>query len=227
MELTYSALKARQREIRHTFSESLALRTHRSLSWLDRAERETGDTDAKFIFLWIAFNAAYAHEIPDKAGFSERRLYLLFFRKLVELDREKLVYKLLWENFSGPIRLLIENEFVFRPYWEYRNGRYSEEEWLELFGRSKASAKRALARMNSEKVMAIAFDRLYVLRNQILHGGATWNSSVNRRQVNDGARFLERVVPLLVHLMMENPDATWGEPTYPVVSLPIGSRNPS
>ena len=29
--------------------------------------------------------------------------------------------------------------------------------------------------------------------------------------------FLESVVPLLVHLMMENPDAVWGDPCYPVV----------
>ena len=32
-------------------------------------------------------------------------------------------------------------------------------------------------------------DRLYTLRNQMLHGGATWNSNVNRDQVTNGQQF--------------------------------------
>lgn len=28
-------------------------------------------------------------------------------------------------------------------------------------------------------ILSILFDRLYVLRNQLVHGGATWNSDVN------------------------------------------------
>jgi len=34
------------------------LRVHRSISWVDRAEAELDDHDARFLFLWIAFNAA-------------------------------------------------------------------------------------------------------------------------------------------------------------------------
>ena len=32
-----------------------------------------------------------------------------------------------------------------------------------------------------------------------------------------GARILGDVVPIVVHLMMENPHQVWGEPCYPVV----------
>ena len=39
----------------------------------------------------------------------------------------------------------------------------------------------------TQKVMGIMFDRLYTLRNQLLHGGATWNSNVNRSQISQGA----------------------------------------
>ena len=38
----------------------LSLRLHRALSWLNRAEQLADDPDSQFIFLWIAFNAAYA-----------------------------------------------------------------------------------------------------------------------------------------------------------------------
>jgi len=59
--LNHHNLKTRQRETRDKFPEALSLRVHRALSWLNRAEQETEDIDAKFIFLWVAFNAAYAN----------------------------------------------------------------------------------------------------------------------------------------------------------------------
>jgi hypothetical protein len=62
------------------------------------------------------------------------------------------------------------------------------------------------------------FDRLYVLRNQLVYGGAIWNSSVNRDQVRDGTKVLGWLLPVMVDIMMDNPDHDWGKPFYPVVS---------
>ena len=76
-------LKARQRAMRDSFAPSLSLRTHRALSWLGRAESETADDDARFLFLWIAFNAAYANEIHDRRAFTERKLLMRFLDRLV------------------------------------------------------------------------------------------------------------------------------------------------
>ena len=50
MDFSYQALKARQREIRDGFPESLGLRTHRALSWLNRAE-PAEDADGRFIMM--------------------------------------------------------------------------------------------------------------------------------------------------------------------------------
>jgi len=50
-----------------------------------------------------------------------------------------------------------------------------------------------------------------------VHGGSTWHSSVNRGQVTDGARILSDIVPIIIHLMMENPHQLRGDPCYPVV----------
>jgi hypothetical protein len=62
------------------------------------------------------------------------------------------------------------------------------------------------------------FDRLYVLRNQVVHGGATWNSSANRDQLRDGTRILGTLLPTIVDLMMDHPAEDWGRPWYPVVA---------
>ena len=63
--------------------------------------------------------------------------------------------------------------------------------------------------------MEILFDRIYTLRNQLIHGGATWLSKVNRDQVRDGSRILIELVPAMIHLVMENPDDGWGDVCYP------------
>ena len=67
------------------------------------------------------------------------------------------------------------------------------------------------------RILSILFDRLYVLRNQLVHGGATWNSDVNRDQVRDGASLLGCLLPIFVDLMMDNPQHEWPMPNYPVV----------
>ena len=52
--------------------------------------------------------------------------------------------------------------------------------------------------------------------NQLLHGGATWNSSVNRSQVATGAAIMAALMPRFIDGMIEHPDADWGSPRYPV-----------
>jgi hypothetical protein len=210
-------LKARHRAMRGSFAPSLSLRTHRALSWLGRAESEAADDDARFLFLWIAFNAAYANDIHDRRAFTERKLLMQFLGRLVRLDRDELLHQIVWEQFSNSIRLLLHNHFVFQPFWDYQAGRIEEDEWKKAFDRSKASANRALGRTDTKRVLAEIFDRLYTLRNQIVHGGSTWNGDVNRGQMKDGANILGYLVPTVIHLMMENHNELWGDACYPVL----------
>jgi hypothetical protein len=218
-EFSFDILKARQREIRDGFPESLGLRTHRALSWLKRAEQEAEDDDACFIFLWIAFNAAYAQEISNVEDLSEHRVQVDFLQRLIDCDQQQLLYTLVWDQYSGPIRLLIDNRYVFQPFWRFQLGQLEEAKWQQLFDGSKKSAHKALREIDTRKILAVMFDRLYVLRNQLMHGGATWGSGVNRSQVKDGANILGQVVPVIIHLMMEHPKKDWGEPCYPVVEV--------
>ena len=160
--LTHAILKAKQRELRAGFPETMGLRAHRSISWIGRAQQATDD-DGRFIFLWIAFNAAYA-------------------------DEE-----------------------------EHHNGIAGFEDWEERFRTSQRRFARALQARDTVAVLSLVFDRLYVLRNQLVHGGATWNSRVNRDQVRDGAAILAFLMPVFVDVMMDHPGEDWGRPFYPVV----------
>ena len=115
-------------------------------------------------------------------------------------------------NFSELVEPLLNNEFVFQPYWNDREG-LGYGDWLKPFYRSRSNVERAFDKANTLVILNNLFDRLYVLRNQLMHGGATWQSSVNRAQVGDGARIMAFLVPLLVGQMMANPGEDWGSPT--------------
>ena len=217
MKLDYKSLKSRHRKERENYHINLNLRVHRALSWLDKAENTTQDHDAKYIFLWIAFNAAYASEYDANSELSEQSVFDRFFTKICELDKSGLLYQLVWEEFTGSIRLLLNNKFIFKPFWEFCRGVISDKDWQLRFDESKKLANKALAQKNTTFILKLIFSRLYTLRNQMLHGGATWNSQTNRDQVRDGAAILTKLVPAIICIMMDNPDTLWGDPCYPVV----------
>ncbi len=193
-------------------------RMRRALSWLGRAEKEmeADDPDAAFIFYWIAFNAAYAQDRPRDPGLGEQTFFIGYFRTLLDFDSDHVIYNAIWERFSGAIRILLENQFVFQPFWNDLTGK-GDGKWEERFEASKRAVHRALANRDTLRILRILFSRLYTLRIQLMHGGATWSGSRNRRQVEDGTAILALLVPAFIQLMMEHPDADWGQPYYPVV----------
>jgi len=209
------ALKAKLKQSQELHSEPSRIRLHRAISWLARSEKETGDSDAQIIFLWIAFNAAYARLFGFEK--TEREQLQLFIETLVSSDKEKRLQKSLFEQFSGPIRVLIENKFVFEPFWRDLREHDDSGRWQLQFEESKKLALRAVMANQTEIVLTIVFDRLYVLRNQLIHGGATWNSKVNRSQIHDAVKILNSLIPIIIDLMLDHPDLEFGETLYPVV----------
>lgn len=216
--IDYAALKYKQRALRDGFPESMGLRVHRAISWIGRSEACDDDGDARFIFLWIAFNAAYADEQEfQTTAPGERASFVDFFVKLDHLDNDQRIYEALWQRFSGPVRMLMENRYLFNPFWQHHNGIHGFDDWHVRFKASARSFAQSFQAGDTARVLGFVFDRLYVLRNQIVHGGSTWNSSVNRSQVQDGAEILGFLMPIFVDIMMDNPNEDWGSPFYPVV----------
>ncbi len=216
--MNYQQLKHRHRQLRDNQAPELATRIHRSLSWLQRAEREADDVDARFIFLWIAFNAAYAQELPADAQYSETGAFNNFIERLLQSDGGNLLYDILWDEFMDSITRLLENRYTFGPYWKHQKGLIDADSWQHSFEGCRIAARKAFENMNSLTTLGIIFDRLYVLRNQLIHGNATWNSRLNREALHDGSAILGRLVPTMIHLMMEHPDKDWGPICYPVVA---------
>ncbi|MFT4746222.1 MAG: hypothetical protein ACI8XG_000292, partial [Congregibacter sp.] len=129
-------------------------------------------------------------------------------------DQNKGLTKLVWLVYPSSIRLLLDNQYVFQPFWDHQNGHNNAANWQEKFDKAKQQAYTALANQQTDKIIELVMTRL-TLRNQIMHGGATLNSNVNRSQLNDGVNLLGKLVSIIIVVMMDNPHALRGE-GYPV-----------
>ena len=63
------------------------------------------------------------------------------------------------------------------------------------------------------------FLRLYTLRNQVFHGGATYGTGRGRKQIKHGSFIMANLVPVILDIMeadiYENPSSeVWGEVAY-------------
>ena len=209
-------------------------RLTRSISWLDRAHAGNG-ADAACVFSWIAFNAAYA--INRNADFRERprkgtngNADLSTSSMVVPLDAER-IYQHLANELSASIRELVGNEYVYHGFWRSLGDEpFDWASWpgREQFERECDDVDRLLRSYRSNRrlskprvravrrVLTVLFDRLYVLRNQLIHGCATHQGQLNRRQVNEGALILTSLIPIFIDIMADHPRENWGPISFPV-----------
>lgn len=204
---------------------NLALRTYRAISWLEQAEqaREAKDPDLTFTMYWIAFNAAYAKDLSRIR--SEKDAFSAFFNHLLNLDdRRGVIADAVRSHRPDPIDGLVKNQFLFRPFWKHANGRLSRAKWERKFAESN-QVLGDRTEGNTALILKTLFDRLYMLRNQVVHGGATCGSSLNRDSVRDGARIMAVLVPIFVDIMLDFRKAEWGRPYYrSFPNLRLGKR---
>lgn len=206
------------RELReaHHFNENFRLRIHRSISWLKKSAT-TDDLDIQFISLWISFNAAYAKELEDGKAI-DKTTFINFIHTICNLDKDNILQQAIWETLPQNITQLLNNRYTYQPFWQYHNGYTTESYWKNMFLKENSKALNAIQNKNTRTLLIIAFGHLYTLRNQLIHGGSTHNSGVNREQLQDSCKILSTLIPIIIEIMMNNPkEVDWGKAFYPVV----------
>lgn len=224
----YELLKQDLRARRDDFTQVHSTRLHRSLSWLKAAgeQLESNSVDQAFINLWISFSACFYIEGEESIA--------PFIEKLVALDKQQRIYTCLWREYSGSVKALIKNPYVFAEFWQAQRLKNEQKEvaaeqanervvdsteaaWRISFNQSSVDALNCLSRKKVAPLFSIVLDRLYVLRNQVLQGGATYQSQVNREQVNDGVALLSSIMPIIISIMLDSSEEDWGDIAYPVI----------
>ena len=207
-------------------------RMRRAKSWHKHSLHAQCDDD-KFMFLWIAFSAAYGLALLDPnvhAGSAQKEWDKLkgFLRKLVDKDTEQALRDVLWRRelsdrhgdglLHGPVPRLLSEQYVYCFFWYYvHNGvehHAVENDWRTEFcmtnnrstkhlSKSKASVTSAEVRYVLEQV----FSRLYTLRNQTFHGGTTCGpKGKGREQLADATEVMKALVPAILGILQTHID---------------------
>ena len=198
------------------YRNAFTLRIRRALSWMECAAGCKDNPDARFIFFWIAFNALYGQQHLVNPEDKERDIIHSYIEKVVDIDPLGFYGEIRSEFTDGEISALVENIYVLAPFWASGN-------WKKALEADSQRVDKALVWGNARQLLVVLFDRLYVLRNQLVHGGATWSGTLNRDQVIAGERFIAFLVPRMVDLMLSKPEGDWGTPYYRPVAK--GARN--
>ena len=173
--------------------------------------------------MWIAFNAAYGvgvTNLDSEERPEEIEAFKGFLQKIMDRDDEDALANILWQRFSEPVRILFDNPYVFHAFWKAVSGSSRDDDWEEKFDRSRRRLFRAMKEQDVHSALVEVFLRLYTLRNQLFHGGASfWGGD----QVRDGARIMEALVPVILKIMRvdieTNPNSeVWGPIAYPRIN---------
>lgn len=198
-------------------SEAFNLRLHRGISWFKKAMLLDADLDLKFLTLWISFNAIYAREgavLQPQQGVKQ------FLATLYQLDDEHKIEFVLGHKCKQTIHAILENPYIYQGFWDYHNHKVSQLSWKTDFEAEQRVVHQAVQGRKSVDILCFVFSRLNTLRNQILQGGVTYNSVVNRRYVAEGCTILSALMPIFMFILLEHPTQLDSDkPFYPVMQV--------
>ncbi len=203
-------------------------RVRRATSWLRKGKRARSDIE-RFLCLWIALNAAYgyvARGVSDEGGqgLTEKEQREKFFKNICKQKKStKWLRKVfLDKEWAKTVDDVMNNEFIYEGYWDCVRGKKRRFEKREIFENQNEKVKSAVTSGSWVFLDALrgVFERLCVLRNQIVHGGVTVRNGVGGRQLRSGSRVMEKIVPVMLKIMKadigEDPGSeTWGHLRYP------------
>jgi hypothetical protein len=209
----FRALPKEQREEHEDF----AIRMWRALSWLERAEAgDPADIENRFISAWIAFNALYGQIGPDNQPWGDREARDTFLAHVWRIDQRGQLSDLLQMRQTWAFRI-IEDKFLSTQFWEVGDAAKS------VVRDELQNAMKWVGTPRAERALHMLFDRLYVLRNQLLHGASTKGSKLNRRALKECGTLLLAFLPLMIDVLIKFGIAEdWGKvcfrPEGPAVS---------
>ena len=146
-----------------------------------------------------------------------------FLVEVVKQDTGNAIEQLLWETYSGPIHVLLKNQYAYAPFWRAVWDPSQAETWERKFRNANQRAAYGLGKRRVDRVLKEVFFRLYTLRNQLIHGGATYGSGWGRSQLRDGCSIMSSLVPTILKIMESdikmNPESrAWGTVDYPRIN---------
>ncbi|MDA8031790.1 MAG: HEPN domain-containing protein, partial [Alphaproteobacteria bacterium] len=219
-----------------SWSKILCMRIERALSWLEHAEKcvSERDWDIAFISYWISYNALYAnYELRTKND--EEAVQKKFNEDILKYERGKNlfeVHKMLVKK-REVVEGIVRHPLLCQSHWEHLHSKkYGGKEkgggWKDDLKNDNTGLSSNYDRLADgihdtdagREILSLLFGRIYVLRNQMIHGGARHGGEVNVSQVARCTKIMVFLIPLFIRTMMENPKPPkdgWGKPYSPII----------
>jgi hypothetical protein len=199
--------------------EDVRIRIHRALTWLEFADRcdATKDLDARLVAQWIALNSLYGRWDP-RAGSAmpDRESLRAFAEQALSHDQDGLIAAVLRGHAKLAVSLF-EDRYLCRHFWEQPTSpsgrqRNRDAAW------GAATAREQLREGRHAAVLDRVLDRIHFVRNQLVHGGSTYNGRLNRTAVRRASQMMEHLLACFLQVLMEHGYVDdWGPLCYPPI----------
>lgn len=195
-------------------------RLQRADSWMRAAAGLRQDQmHEAFIFLYIALNCLYGRRAYEGDETRIGEDLEVFFTKILTLDqKDRAEGGALLAEAAAACRkegaALIRDKFLVNRYWR---GSLPSTELQTKLNRDAAEALDRLDEGSFREFLGLVFRRVSVLRNQIMHGCATYGPrSFGRASLDKGLRVLRVMVPAFYQLASRYGHAVkWDPVPYP------------
>ena len=201
-------------------NQGLLDRLQRADSWIQAASDLSPDQmHEAFIFHYIAFNCMYGRRKYEGDHTQIQEDLKVFFSKLLVMHEKDIrqggtILKDALSACQQDGAVLIRDRFLANRYW--RDTQPSTALQTKL-NKEAIGALEALAEGEYGEYLSTVFQRISVLRNQIMHGCATYGArSYGRGSLTKSLRVLRLLVPAFYRLMRQyGHDLTWDPIPYP------------
>ena len=193
--------------------EPLRIRLHRACSWLQRVEElPAGDfLDAELIFRWIAIGSLYGRwDTEARQPLGERDSLAGFLDRIIDLDANGAVTHVLEEH-RKLVMSIFDDAYLTRYFWEDPT-----DDRARKTRKTKFDARTWYQQHNYKLILDRLMERIYLLRCQLVHGGATSGGRLNRTVVRRCSTMLGHLLPAILLVIIDHGhDEDWGPLCYP------------
>ena len=201
--------------------QSLSDRVRRSISWLKRVVHVSqNDFPPRFIELWIALNALYGQPTYGKSSrTTEEDYFKLFMGSLVQLDFSEKQLPAAMKRMERRVKGLLRNKYLWNDFWRGDPAAYERRSLDEM-----RTLEEAFRNNDVATFFTCAVKRLLVLRNQLVHGSSSENTTKNEDALKPALFILEDILPVFLLLLIRHgegkdlpllPYPGKGTPQYP------------
>jgi len=192
------------------------IRFHRSCSWMQRGEQvdDQKDLDLSLLSYWVAFNTLYGQwddglqePVPDRICWRH------FLDRMLDLDSGQIIGDCLMTN-RPLVMSIFDDQYLSHYFWKDPTDQRARQS-----KKAKFDAQTWYLEGNWTLILDCLIDRIYLLRCQLVHGAATYNSSLNRIAIRRCSQMMNHLLRAFLLVWIERgSEEDWGIMCYP----PIG-----